>query len=96
MQIYSRWTLHHKPKNPLTVFPWAPSLFTILQLKNLGVDHCLDVGENNNGGKPLILYTCHGLGGNQVHSPAPDWPVSQAPPLCTHPLSPHRVVFPED
>ncbi|OWK16774.1 GALNT6 [Cervus elaphus hippelaphus] len=34
-------------------------------LKNLGVDHCLDVGENNNGGKPLILYACHGLGGNQ-------------------------------
>lgn len=27
---------------------------------------CLDVGENNHGGKPLIMYSCHGLGGNQV------------------------------
>lgn len=26
---------------------------------------CLDVGENNHGGKPLIMYSCHGLGGNQ-------------------------------
>lgn len=94
MQIYSRWTPYHKPKNHLTVFPWTPSLLTILQLKNLGMDHCLDVGENNNGGKPLILYACHGLGGNQVHSPTPDWPVSPgAPPLCTHTLSPYRGVL---
>ncbi|GAB5573787.1 polypeptide N-acetylgalactosaminyltransferase 6 [Prionailurus iriomotensis] len=34
-------------------------------IRNLGVDQCLDVGENNHGGKPLIMYTCHGLGGNQ-------------------------------
>ena len=52
MQIYSRWTPHHKPKNPLTVFPWAPSLFTILQLKNLGVDHCLDVERTTTGESP--------------------------------------------
>lgn len=32
----------------------------------MGQPLCLDVGENNQGGKPLILYTCHGLGGNQV------------------------------
>ncbi|KAG8509067.1 Polypeptide N-acetylgalactosaminyltransferase 6, partial [Galemys pyrenaicus] len=34
-------------------------------IRNLGVDQCLDVGENNRGGKPLIMYSCHGLGGNQ-------------------------------
>ncbi|XP_004692791.1 PREDICTED: polypeptide N-acetylgalactosaminyltransferase 6 [Condylura cristata] len=34
-------------------------------IRNLGVNQCLDVGENNLGGKPLILYSCHGLGGNQ-------------------------------
>ncbi|KAM7154102.1 polypeptide N-acetylgalactosaminyltransferase 3 isoform 2-T2 [Macrochelys suwanniensis] len=34
-------------------------------LKNVGRRLCLDVGENNHGGKPLIMYTCHGLGGNQ-------------------------------
>uniref|UniRef100_A0A8B9GCC9 Polypeptide N-acetylgalactosaminyltransferase 3 n=1 Tax=Amazona collaria TaxID=241587 RepID=A0A8B9GCC9_9PSIT len=34
-------------------------------LKNLGNRMCLDVGENNHGGKPLIMYSCHGLGGNQ-------------------------------
>lgn len=45
-----------------------PSVLTILQIRNLGVDQCLDVGENNHGGKPLIMYTCHGLGGNQVRS----------------------------
>ncbi|XP_053804135.1 polypeptide N-acetylgalactosaminyltransferase 3 isoform X2 [Vidua chalybeata] len=34
-------------------------------LKNIGNRMCLDVGENNHGGKPLIMYSCHGLGGNQ-------------------------------
>ncbi|XP_066855851.1 polypeptide N-acetylgalactosaminyltransferase 3 isoform X4 [Anser cygnoides] len=34
-------------------------------LKNIGNHMCLDVGENNHGGKPLIMYSCHGLGGNQ-------------------------------
>uniref|UniRef100_A0A8C4KVP3 Polypeptide N-acetylgalactosaminyltransferase n=1 Tax=Dromaius novaehollandiae TaxID=8790 RepID=A0A8C4KVP3_DRONO len=34
-------------------------------LKNIGSHTCLDVGENNHGGKPLIMYSCHGLGGNQ-------------------------------
>lgn len=90
MQIYSRWTPYHKPKNHLT----APSLLTILQLKNLGVDHCLDVGENNNGGKPLILYACHGLGGNQVHSPTADWSVSRGTSsLHTPPFSIQRSPF---
>jgi polypeptide N-acetylgalactosaminyltransferase len=35
-------------------------------VKNVGKDSCLDAGENNEGGKRLILYPCHGLGGNQV------------------------------
>lgn len=36
------------------------------QLKNLGSKTCLDVGESNHGGKPVIMYTCHNMGGNQV------------------------------
>ncbi|KAG7464117.1 hypothetical protein MATL_G00183900 [Megalops atlanticus] len=34
-------------------------------VRNLGKDSCLDAGENNEGGKQLIMYPCHGLGGNQ-------------------------------
>ncbi|XP_045443945.1 polypeptide N-acetylgalactosaminyltransferase 6 isoform X5 [Pipistrellus kuhlii] len=34
-------------------------------IKNLGINQCLDVGEKNHGEKPLIMYACHGLGGNQ-------------------------------
>ncbi|XP_052558821.1 polypeptide N-acetylgalactosaminyltransferase 6 [Tympanuchus pallidicinctus] len=34
-------------------------------IKNEGTNSCLDVGENNHGGKPLITYPCHGMGGNQ-------------------------------
>ncbi|NXF72226.1 GALT6 acetylgalactosaminyltransferase, partial [Sclerurus mexicanus] len=34
-------------------------------ITNRGTKTCLDVGENNHGGKPLIMYPCHGLGGNQ-------------------------------
>ncbi|CAH2224578.1 polypeptide N-acetylgalactosaminyltransferase 6 [Pelobates cultripes] len=34
-------------------------------IKNEGTQNCLDVGENNHGGKPLIMYPCHGMGGNQ-------------------------------
>uniref|UniRef100_A0A8I6A8B0 Polypeptide N-acetylgalactosaminyltransferase n=1 Tax=Rattus norvegicus TaxID=10116 RepID=A0A8I6A8B0_RAT len=37
----------------------------VKQIKSVGQPLCLDVGENNQGDKPLILYTCHGLGGNQ-------------------------------
>lgn len=40
--------------------------FFSLQIKNEGTKSCLDVGENNHGGKPLIMYPCHGMGGNQV------------------------------
>ena len=70
----------------LTALSWLPSLPCILQIKNLGMDHCLDVGESNNGGKPLIMYTCHGLGGNQVPAQPPEKPVSGASPLSTGPL----------
>ncbi|KAG2459554.1 polypeptide N-acetylgalactosaminyltransferase 3 isoform X2 [Polypterus senegalus] len=34
-------------------------------VKNIGKGSCLDAGENNEGGKQLIMYPCHGLGGNQ-------------------------------
>ncbi|XP_062389967.1 polypeptide N-acetylgalactosaminyltransferase 3 [Sardina pilchardus] len=34
-------------------------------VKNVGKDACLDAGENNEGGKQLIMYPCHGMGGNQ-------------------------------
>uniref|UniRef100_UPI00398F1A9D polypeptide N-acetylgalactosaminyltransferase 3 n=1 Tax=Pristiophorus japonicus TaxID=55135 RepID=UPI00398F1A9D len=34
-------------------------------IKNLGLETCLDAGENNQGAKHLIMYSCHGLGGNQ-------------------------------
>ncbi|XP_030625654.1 polypeptide N-acetylgalactosaminyltransferase 6 [Chanos chanos] len=34
-------------------------------IKNSGSQSCLDVGENNNGGKPMIMYICHNMGGNQ-------------------------------
>ncbi|XP_006275754.3 polypeptide N-acetylgalactosaminyltransferase 6 [Alligator mississippiensis] len=34
-------------------------------IKNEGTKSCLDVGENNHGRKPLIMYPCHGMGGNQ-------------------------------
>lgn len=60
MQIYSRWLPTDQPKLLFCI----PSL----QMRNLGINQCLDVGENNHGGKPLIMYACHGLGGNQVHN----------------------------
>ncbi|XP_061114409.1 polypeptide N-acetylgalactosaminyltransferase 6 isoform X2 [Conger conger] len=42
----------------------TPTLFGAI--KNSGSQTCLDVGENNNaGGKPMIMYTCHNMGGNQ-------------------------------
>lgn len=55
-------------------------------IKNLGIDHCLDVGENNHGGKPLIMYTCHGLGGNQYfeYTTQRDLRHNIAKQLCLH------------
>uniref|UniRef100_A0A8D0QXK6 Polypeptide N-acetylgalactosaminyltransferase n=1 Tax=Sus scrofa TaxID=9823 RepID=A0A8D0QXK6_PIG len=55
-------------------------------IKNLGMDHCLDVGESNNGGKPLIMYTCHGLGGNQYfeYTTQRDLRHNIAKQLCLH------------
>uniref|UniRef100_A0ABI7Z731 Polypeptide N-acetylgalactosaminyltransferase n=1 Tax=Felis catus TaxID=9685 RepID=A0ABI7Z731_FELCA len=52
-----------------TIYPeaYVPDLNPVISgyIKSIGQPLCLDVGENNQGGKPLILYTCHGLGGNQ-------------------------------
>ncbi|KAJ6660795.1 hypothetical protein lerEdw1_017421 [Lerista edwardsae] len=52
-----------------SVFPevYIPDLNPPLSgfLRNVGRRACLDAGENNHGGKPLIMYSCHGLGGNQ-------------------------------
>lgn len=43
------------------------SLCVLHQLRSSGSQTCLDVGENNQvGGKPLIMYQCHNMGGNQV------------------------------
>ncbi|XP_040150343.1 polypeptide N-acetylgalactosaminyltransferase 3 isoform X2 [Ictidomys tridecemlineatus] len=52
-----------------TIYPevYVPDLNPVISgyIKSVSQPLCLDVGENNQGGKPLILYTCHGLGGNQ-------------------------------
>ncbi|XP_054636551.1 polypeptide N-acetylgalactosaminyltransferase 6 [Dunckerocampus dactyliophorus] len=34
-------------------------------IRNAGSRTCLDTGEKNTGGKPLIMYSCHNMGGNQ-------------------------------
>ncbi|KAJ3586624.1 hypothetical protein NHX12_013020 [Muraenolepis orangiensis] len=34
-------------------------------IQNTGSHTCLDAGENNKGGKPVIMYGCHNMGGNQ-------------------------------
>ncbi|XP_029291156.1 polypeptide N-acetylgalactosaminyltransferase 6 [Cottoperca gobio] len=52
-----------------TVYPEAfipdlsPQIFGAIT--NSGSKTCLDVGESNQGGKPVIMYTCHDMGGNQ-------------------------------
>lgn len=52
-----------------TIYPEAfiPDLEPVKfgALKNSGSQSCLDVGENNQGGKPVIMYQCHNMGGNQ-------------------------------
>ncbi|XP_035248578.1 polypeptide N-acetylgalactosaminyltransferase 3-like [Anguilla anguilla] len=52
-----------------TVYPevFMPDLKPVRSgsVKSIGKNQCLDAGENNEGAKPLILYPCHGLGGNQ-------------------------------
>lgn len=64
------WAHTHRGKpsqlgpHPAELYPSSPHYF--VQIKNLGTSQCLDVGENNRGGKPLIMYVCHNLGGNQV------------------------------
>lgn len=52
-----------------TVYPEAfiPDLDPVKfgAIKNSGSQSCLDVGENNQGGKAVIMYQCHNMGGNQ-------------------------------
>uniref|UniRef100_A0A8C5R8V0 Polypeptide N-acetylgalactosaminyltransferase n=1 Tax=Leptobrachium leishanense TaxID=445787 RepID=A0A8C5R8V0_9ANUR len=51
------------------VYPeiYIPDLNPLIygDIQNTGRQMCLDVGGDNRGGKPLIMYSCHGLGGNQ-------------------------------
>lgn len=61
--VSQAWTPKiHKNSYLFTVF----LVLCFYQIKNLGSDSCLDVGENNQGGKPVIMYLCHNMGGNQV------------------------------
>ncbi|XP_045443944.1 polypeptide N-acetylgalactosaminyltransferase 6 isoform X4 [Pipistrellus kuhlii] len=55
-------------------------------IKNLGINQCLDVGEKNHGEKPLIMYACHGLGGNQYfeYTTQRDLRHNIAKQLCLH------------
>uniref|UniRef100_A0A8C5CUH1 Polypeptide N-acetylgalactosaminyltransferase n=1 Tax=Gadus morhua TaxID=8049 RepID=A0A8C5CUH1_GADMO len=52
-----------------TVYPevFMPDLYPpqFGSVRSEGKEACLDAGENNEGGKQLIMYPCHGLGGNQ-------------------------------
>lgn len=52
-----------------TVYPEAfiPDLFPekFGAIRNAGSQTCLDAGEKNQGGKPVIMYQCHNMGGNQ-------------------------------
>ncbi|XP_056391098.1 polypeptide N-acetylgalactosaminyltransferase 3 isoform X1 [Hyla sarda] len=52
------------------VYPemYVPDLNPLIygDIQNVGKQWCLDAGaDNTHGDKPPILYTCHGLGGNQ-------------------------------
>ncbi|CAG07452.1 unnamed protein product, partial [Tetraodon nigroviridis] len=49
-------------KNVTPLFIFDPY---VAQIQNQGSKTCLDVGENNKGGKPVIMYQCHNMGGNQ-------------------------------
>ncbi|XP_006870092.1 PREDICTED: polypeptide N-acetylgalactosaminyltransferase 6 [Chrysochloris asiatica] len=77
------WFLHN-------IYPemFVPDLKPISYgaIKNLGINQCLDVGEKNHGGKPLIMYVCHGLGGNQYfeYTTQRDLRHNIAKQLCLH------------
>ncbi|XP_076840174.1 polypeptide N-acetylgalactosaminyltransferase 6 [Brachyhypopomus gauderio] len=55
-------------------------------LRNMGSQQCLDVGENNSGGKPVIMYVCHNMGGNQYfeYSTHKELRHNIAKQLCLH------------
>ncbi|KAM4698014.1 polypeptide N-acetylgalactosaminyltransferase 3 [Rhinophrynus dorsalis] len=46
---------------------YVPDLHPLIHgdIQNVGKQMCLDVGGENRDAKPLIMYSCHGLGGNQ-------------------------------
>uniref|UniRef100_A0A8C4R9L9 Polypeptide N-acetylgalactosaminyltransferase n=1 Tax=Eptatretus burgeri TaxID=7764 RepID=A0A8C4R9L9_EPTBU len=56
-------------------------------VRNRGLDKCLDTGgEGGQAGKALILYPCHGLGGNQYfeYTVQGDMRHNVQWPLCVH------------
>lgn len=67
---------------------YVPDLNLVISgyIKSVDQPLCLDVGKNNEGGKPLILYMCHGLGGNQYfeYSAQHKIPHNTQKELCLH------------
>uniref|UniRef100_A0A4W4GUC2 Polypeptide N-acetylgalactosaminyltransferase n=1 Tax=Electrophorus electricus TaxID=8005 RepID=A0A4W4GUC2_ELEEL len=55
-------------------------------IRNMGSQYCVDVGEDNNGGKPVIMYPCHNMGGNQYfeYSSRKELRHNIAKQLCLH------------
>ncbi|XP_061592200.1 polypeptide N-acetylgalactosaminyltransferase 6 [Cololabis saira] len=70
----------------------APEKFGALQ--NSGSRTCLDVGENNQGGKPVIMYQCHNMGGNQYfeYSSHKELRHNIGKQLCLHATNPPESV----
>ncbi|XP_061075769.1 polypeptide N-acetylgalactosaminyltransferase 6-like [Conger conger] len=46
---------------------YVPDLIPLMygMIRNVGSKTCLDVGQDNPAGKPLIVFACHSMGGNQ-------------------------------
>ncbi|KAM6977961.1 polypeptide N-acetylgalactosaminyltransferase 6 [Aplochiton taeniatus] len=82
-----------------TVYPEAfvPDLNPVVfgSIKNEGSQSCLDAGaENNHGGKPVIMYTCHNMGGNQYfeYSTHKELRHNIGKQLCLHAVAPPEQV----
>ncbi|KAL2103949.1 hypothetical protein ACEWY4_000817 [Coilia grayii] len=75
------WYLNH-------IYPEAfvPDLNPVLYgaIKNMGSETCLDIGQKNPGRKPVIMYMCHNMGGNQYFEFTPQQELrhSVGPQLC--------------
>ncbi|XP_076028021.1 polypeptide N-acetylgalactosaminyltransferase 6 isoform X2 [Genypterus blacodes] len=63
-------------------------------LRNARSETCLDAGENNHGGQPLIMYQCHNMGGNQYfeYTSHNELRHNIGQQLCLHALLPPAVV----